>query len=122
MGPAEKLDFAKNYNILLVLEEVRLLRKSILTQGIHESLKIILTIWLPGCLSKSFFSIKTLTFTMHQFFFILLIIQDLDPAAPLGLGISGVKVEILCLSVFKPIVANIRSLYAWNDTFVTTTA
>lgn len=59
---------------------------------------------------------------MHQFFFILLIIQDLDPAAPLGLGISGVKVEILCLSVFKPIVANIRSLYAWNDTFVTTTA
>ena len=47
MGPAEKLDFAKNYEVLLVLEEVRLLRKSILTQDIHESLKIILIIWLP---------------------------------------------------------------------------
>lgn len=41
-----KLDFSESFKILLILEEARLLRKSILTQDIHESLKIILIVWL----------------------------------------------------------------------------
>lgn len=42
-----KLDFIENCKILPILKEVRLLRKSILTQDTHESLKIILILWLP---------------------------------------------------------------------------
>lgn len=110
-----KLHFAKNCKILLIFEEVRLLRKSILTQYTHESLKVILIVWLPWLSTfKSLFSIKILIFTTRQFFVLLTIY--LGPAVLLNLGILGVKDgRSPCLSVCN---TNCRSLYAWNDTFV----